>query len=340
MSSHVDVLLIGPYPEPRGGISIHLQRLQARLSAAGLTSDFLDTSEIHKPDLPNLRRDGMLKAWEMIGRARVVHLHVTNAYVRLVLLAMTRLRGKKAVFTFHGMPYNAQETLLVRAAKAVTHEAVWVNSMQRDIFGKGLVVPAFLAPTAEEETLPPDILDWVDRQRAAGRRIIAGNAFRVAVGAFGELYGIDLLLHAFRRPEINSRFSCLFVIASRAKSDDALYERYVAEVAELGMGDHFWLRPDPINFSGLMKLSDALVRPTRTDGDSLSIREALHYGKVAITSDAAPRPPGAAIFKSGDAEELAERIIESFSADPPIPPPQDYSDTLMNLYRRYGAKAA
>jgi hypothetical protein len=340
MTSKVDVLLIGPYPEPRGGISIHLQRLQARLSAAGLTSDFLDTSEVFKPDLPNLRRDGLAKAWAMIARARVVHLHITNAYVRLVLLAMTRLLGKKAVFTFHGMPYSNKETLLVRAAQAFTHEAVWVNSAQRDIFGRGLVVPAFLAPTADEEVLSQDIVDWVARQRAAGRRIIAGNAFRVFNGAFGELYGVDLLIEAFRRPEIKSRFSCLFVIASRAKSDEALYERYVQEVAGLGMGDHFWLRPDPINFSGLMKLSDALVRPTRTDGDSLSIREALHYGKVAITSDAAPRPQGAAIFKSGDADELAQRIIESFSADPPEPPPQDYSDTLMNLYRRYSAKAA
>jgi hypothetical protein len=163
MTGPVDVLLIGPWPEPRGGISIHLQRLRARLDAAGLSSAMLDTSEVFKPNMANLRRDGLAKAWAMIGQARVVHIHVMNAYVRLALLTMTRLRGKKAVFTFHGMPLSMQEGLLVRAAKAVTHEAVWVNTKQRELFGAGPVVPAFLAPTADEETLPEDILAWIHR---------------------------------------------------------------------------------------------------------------------------------------------------------------------------------
>jgi hypothetical protein len=340
MSGDVDVLLIGPWPEPRGGISIHLQRLRARLDSAGLTSAMLDTSEMFKDDLPNLRRDGPRKAWDMIGKARVVHIHVMNAYVRLALLTMTRLRGKKAVFTFHGMPLSMQESMLVRAAKAVTHEAVWVNTAQRDLFGPGPVVPAFLAPTMEEETLPEDIVTWIARQRVDGRSIIAGNAFRVHQSVVGDIYGVDLLIEAFKRPEIRDRFSCLFVIASRAKSEPEMYENYVREVEALGMGDRFWLRPDPINFSGLMKRSDALVRPTRTDGDSLSIREALHYGKAAITSDATPRPEGAAIFANGNAAALAETMLRAFSAEPPAPPLQDYSETLMTLYRRHGAKAA
>jgi glycosyltransferase involved in cell wall biosynthesis len=340
MTGPADILLIGPWPEPRGGISIHLQRLRARLDAAGLSSALLDTSEVYKPDLPNLRRDGLAKAWAMIGQARVVHIHVMNAYVRLVLLAMARARGKKAVFTFHGMPLSTQESLLVRAAKAVTHEAVWVNTAQREIFGHGPVVPAFLAPTPDEETLPDDITAWIGRQRAAGRKIIAGNAFRVHEAPGGDIYGVDLLIEAFRRPEIAQRFACLFVIASTAKSDPAMYARYADAAEALGMGDHFWLRPDPINFSGLMKLSDALVRPTRTDGDSLSIREALHYGKAAITSDATPRPQGAAVFRTGDSADLAQTILAAFAAAPPAPPVQDYSDTLMTLYRRFSAKAA
>jgi glycogen(starch) synthase len=52
------------------------------------------------------------------------------------------------------------------------------------------------------------------------------------------------------------------------------------------------------------------VRATRADGDALSVREALGLGSRVVASDVGHRPPGCLLFRSGDAGDLAERMVE------------------------------
>jgi hypothetical protein len=45
-----------------------------------------------------------------------------------------------------------------------------------------------------------------------------------------------------------------------------------------------------------MEQADLVVRPTNTDGDSLSIREAIFLNKPIISSDVVKRPDGTILF--------------------------------------------
>jgi glycogen synthase len=58
----------------------------------------------------------------------------------------------------------------------------------------------------------------------------------------------------------------------------------------------------------LMSQSDAFFRCTFTDGDAISVREALAAGVPVVASDVGYRPPGTLLFPAGDREAFVSRV--------------------------------
>ncbi len=57
----------------------------------------------------------------------------------------------------------------------------------------------------------------------------------------------------------------------------------------------------------LFEYIDIFLRPTNTDGDSLSIREAIYSGIPTIASDIVERPFGTITFKNRVVSDLFEK---------------------------------
>ena len=55
--------------------------------------------------------------------------------------------------------------------------------------------------------------------------------------------------------------------------------------------------------------SSVLLRPTNTDGDAVSVREALWLGVPVIASDVVERPAGTELFRTRDAESLWQATL-------------------------------
>jgi glycosyltransferase involved in cell wall biosynthesis len=58
----------------------------------------------------------------------------------------------------------------------------------------------------------------------------------------------------------------------------------------------------------VIKRASVFLRPTTSDGDSISLREALHFNVPVVASDAAPRPAGSILFASRDQAEFNSAI--------------------------------
>ena len=84
-----------------------------------------------------------------------------------------------------------------------------------------------------------------------------------------------------------------------------------------------------------------LLRPTRTDGDALSVREALHAGVPVIASDAVPRPPGARTFPVDDIQALCSAVGNTLREGKRHPagtgtlaaPPETFTERMIQIYR-------
>ncbi len=66
--------------------------------------------------------------------------------------------------------------------------------------------------------------------------------------------------------------------------------------------------------------SDLFVRPTLSDGDAISVREAIAMDTPVVASDVVARPEGTLCFKTGDATlDLALKISSLLSGAIPAP---------------------
>ena len=56
--------------------------------------------------------------------------------------------------------------------------------------------------------------------------------------------------------------------------------------------------------------ADLFLRLTSTDGESVSILEALHFGCIVLASDVVPRPAGVFLYKYGNDDDLASVFMK------------------------------
>lgn len=299
---------------PKGGVSVHIARL------AGLLEDefditLLDEAREFKPGVPNIRRMSPLQYLRIVNAAQVVHIHSFAGVLKLTHALTARLLRKRVVLTVHSvMNQGWLAHALLKASASLAHKVVAVNQVIADQIGSdSVVIPAYLPPLDAELQVSDALRRWVARQRQDGRYVVASNAYRLERYAGQDLYGLDLMIEAFKDPRLAERCACVFLLGA-PEYDAELLNRYQAAVATAEMHDHFLIHTEAESFSGLVALSDATVRATNYDGDALSVRESLHFGKVSIASDAAARPEGTELFKSRDAASLRDAVVAAMQS--------------------------
>src|SRR5207248_6524352 len=64
--------------------------------------------------------------------------------------------------------------------------------------------------------------------------------------------------------------------------------------------------------------SDVFVRPTRADGDSVSVREAVALGRTVVATSVGTRPREAILVPPGDPVALAAALLQAAEARPAL----------------------
>ncbi len=287
-----NLLIIGPLPDLHGigGVTVHVQRLLGFLEHQGFPYSFLDYKGI--------RPLALLKAFK---KADVVHIHISNPVFMFALVVLSRLLGKTTLCTFHGNygRYDALKNFLVRISLRLSSVPIVINqysySKCKRFNKRLLLIPAFIPPQ-KEEILPDEIVSLVERIRENNKTIFSTNAYNITIDKEGnEIYGIDFLVHYFE----DSADKALIV------SDPS--GNYQKRYSELESSSVFFIGyPHP--YYELLKRVDFFVRNTSTDGDALSVKEALYLGLPTLCTDVVDRPEGARLFKYCDAESFENAV--------------------------------
>ena len=344
------VALVGPYPPPHGGISVHVAGLYRRLVESGGRCRVLDTGGHREPDAKVATRDGqgggkfaLLSQLGTLARhGWPVHVH-TNGHNRrswLLVLACGRAarRAPARIVTLHsGMlpDYLASGEVgaraLARIALAPYERVVCVSAAVRDAVAeldlppsRLVVAPAALPVGFSPAAVPDAWCDWM----AAHRPLAASALF------FRPEYGFDLLVELVARlAPRHPGFGCVVMGGGDGGREAA------AAVRERGLERHFLFTGDVEHelCLTLMARADVFVRPARADGDAVSVREALALGVPVVASDAAVRPAGVVRFAKGDAGALAE-TVEAVLCLPEMPVTRSREgdgafERLMETYR-------
>lgn len=316
--------IVGALPPPFGGVSVHIARLRSLLEDAGI--DYVVYEQTGRPFpgdasvSPIVRSPlGFLKFLTTV-REPVLHLHFHNRWALGFAMSVLRnRRNTRYILTAHSRDIAAQWYRMGRLERAIAagnlrnaHHIVCVNRALRDFFchevgltdDRVSVIPAFLPPSAEEsreENIPTSLRDFLARHRV----VVGSHAWFGGFTGGEHVYGLEALAALVREIAVTDPAIGVYTVISGTY--DAKHREKVLRM-QRDVAQTWYINEEPFATPSLFKHTDIFVRPTASDGDSMSVRECLYYGAQVLASDVVPRPQGCALYRFGDQGELSQRF--------------------------------
>jgi len=322
MKFSVDI--IGTYPPPIGGTSIHLQRLQRRNRENDIDSIVYDTrpyetgkqisdSDYIKP-IKNYKQ--FLLGYFFNRRADIIHSHSHSWVERMILTLKAKSCGQKVIFTFHSFrdereKFSSLQKIAYRFTVRFADKFIATGMVVKDKMiawgikeSKIALVMPFIAPSrCDGTTLPVNVVDFVNKYDI----ILAANASNNDHYNGDDLYGMDMCIELLHSLSDKCNVGLVYVLTKTTDKD------YLMQLKDRIKGYHlsekFLLYEGSLDFISLLKQTSIFIRPTNTDSWGISMSESLSLGVPCVCSDVCKREDAAILFESRNQNDL-NRIVE------------------------------
>ena len=319
MSLKPKILIIGPCPPPYGGVSVHILRLY-KLLGSDFEFDFIDESPVKKKEFFNIRSLKLTVYLKKMYKCDTLFIHSGKEILRILHLIIGRLLAKKIILVLHGFTSSPPKSIFLIKGfiyKSASIVVVVNNDIRLRLKlpeKKCIIKDAFIPPNLNEEpALPTDLQDVLSRKRREKKVILCSNASSLEIYSNQDLYGLDICIEVCRRLLIKKiQFFFVFIVSS-IRNNEELFTKSTELIKKFGLTNNFLLIHQKLSFIKIMEYSDIIVRATNTDGDSLSVREALYLRKKVIASDVVKRPTGVLLFQNRNINDLEAKLLLLFS---------------------------
>jgi glycosyltransferase involved in cell wall biosynthesis len=319
------VIQLGPYPPPQGGIQTHLVALRQFLLDRQIPCAAINLTRFRRPD-----GDGVYYPESALGVARlllrlpypIVHLHIGgNLTNRLLALSLfcSLLPDRRTVLTFHSGgyptspagrtagPHTARGIVLRRFDRVIAVNAAIAGLLDR--LGLRPDRVRVISPFSVAEPAPSTALTDRLRDFCGVHRPLL-----LTVGLLEPEYDLPLQIETLGR--VRERFpkAGLVILGS-----GSLEQELRAAISTKPYASDILLHgdaPHPLTLR-LISDSDLLLRTTWYDGDSISVREALHLGTPVIATDNGMRPDGVELVPPRDPAALLQAITRRLTDEAP-----------------------
>lgn len=316
--SQGSILLVGPVSYV-GGVSVHIKRL-ASVLLPYYEIDFLDDSPLNISTSKYNIRD--IKALfiniRVLKSHSVIHLHCGNWLLRILLIMLCFVLNKKIIVTLHSFRLFGLKRVFSKLTFKCVNKIICVNDDIENAVnlpGKTVVKEAFLPPVNFDlDELPNEVDEFI--KNSNGRVLLCANAYKLTRWQGKDLYGLDQCVEVAKlAKENNAKLAIIFVIGT-ADATDPLFTKALKDIEKFGLESFIKIYPKSLPFIKLIQSCNIVLRPTLSDGDALTVREALFIGRRVIASDVVQRPEGTVLYKTGDANSLYCAILNNLENTP------------------------
>ena len=325
------ILLIGSLPPPIGGVTIHIDRFfNTYLNNSVFELAILD---IKKKTIftKNKRIKKLINIIMFFLSSKLIHIHISNDYIKLLFALLSKLMIKKVVYTHHNS--IVRNKFIFKLIYKLCDKIILVNDKEIDkVFvdnKKTEVIPAFLPPYKFD-----DLPEKLNIEIKKYDKLISTNCYMYNLISGKHVYGFDLIIDAFYKLAQEKKiYNTLLILLDPSNTTKQFVDKLLEK--KDFYTNKVLLLTEKIDFVSLVKKSDITIRATRTDGDSLSVRESLYFDIPIVCSDVTIRPKGAIIFKNNDSYDLAVKILNQIGRND-ISEYQniDYGKKVIDLYQR------
>ena len=333
MSNNIHI--IGPFPPPYGGVSVHIARLADQLPQYGFVSNIYCQHQKENKIPPNVipakYEHFKWQFWLFENRflpdSNIIHCHDGLRWSPGLLLML--LLKKKVVVTIHDQMvdekwnnlsllskccakilFRSSNTVFIAVSKNVKDKMDAIDTKIKNM----KVIPAYLPPQANTShfSLPQTVSTFIDSHNPT--LSIYGVRFSIDKDGL-DLYGFDLTIQLLKRLKTRYKNIGLVILVPGFDAKSKVFTKINSLIKRWHLEKSVLIYTTPILHAyQLWRATDIYIRPTTTDGDAVAIREALATKTPVVASDAAYRPPEAIIFKSrniNDLTQVTKNVLEN-----------------------------
>lgn len=285
-------LIIGKKPPPIGGVTVHVSRLLHFLTREKVEYEFL-----------SLLKNKKFQFLKLFFAARKIFLHSSNVYIRAGISFFGLLFKKEIILFIHGdlgrfnWFKNQVDYCGIKLAKIPI--VINKNSFEkaRNINKNAVRTTAFLPPTLNEQVKEPELENEfkIDDFLSNHEFNFCTNAYNYALNDSGkEIYGVLPLVELFSKiPEYG------LIISDPSGAYYKILKNKAPKNVLVIYREH--------KFIPILLRCNGFIRNTITDGDSLSVKEGLYFGKKVFCTAIVDRPKGCFLYKN--LNELENKIL-------------------------------
>lgn len=326
----MNILHIGGYPPPIGGVSIHVQRLDALCRYSGFASTVLDIYGIEEKreigdakiiTLPGNKFSKMAYLLKILNdfEADIFHFHLANMdnFIKIAAILLWVTSGRKRVASLHGgfvKSFSGKGRFVLSYLKWILlhfDQIITSNETQKNFLVSNLsldsknitITPAFLPflGTSEEQltqNILPQVKEFCDRY----------STIALATGFCERLYGLHTIV------EVSDYLADLdigIIINIYGGSDNS----YLSKIINLSQTKKNLLLTNSmpeISYIAMLNRANIFIRATSDDGDSVAVREAIWFGHQIVATDSVVRPDNVLLFRYEDVAGLAAQIRHAY----------------------------
>lgn len=322
MDKELKVDIIGTYPPPIGGTSVHLKRLHESCLKNSIQSLVYDThgksknkNFIEQGIIPILNYKHFYVKYLFNKRADIIHSHTHSWKERAMLIFKAKLCKQKVIFTLHSFreeksnmsfvekicsKYSLNKADYYIATSTAVEEKLLLWGVKKERIST--VSPFILPDYNSISELDEKLLNFID----SFDFIICANASNNEHYLGNDIYGMDMCVDL--QEKLVNKYNCGFVFVLTKETDSAYLEQIRKRITDKGIQKSFLIIQKPIDFLALIKKSKVFVRPTCTDSRPLSVDESIALGCPVVASNVCQHPNSCITFEARNQKEFYEKV--------------------------------
>jgi glycosyltransferase involved in cell wall biosynthesis len=302
------IIIIGRTPKPYGGLAIFVQRLASQYEVGGNQVEIID---------PRKKMSVIL----FLIRMPFIHfdkLILNNFSIIMFLMLIFSKKSKLCTLVDHNHSRHINKKGVLSKAllrfSVKRFDKLWLvgEHLKQNYINNLIEMPAdtfvkspyiAVSPTVmkcDYENVPNIIKDLIE----TNEQIFINSSSQDITDLSADIYGIQSSIEAFA--SIGNERAHLII--SHTHHNSIMAKQIEMLCLSLNVVDSVsYVKGDFPLWATFSKIS-AFLRTTKTDGDSVSVKEALDSGAKVIASNVVPRPKGTLTYDVNNTHELAEKM--------------------------------
>ena len=322
--------IIGLFPPPYGGISVHIKRLYEKLKILNIETKVYCMNKVNIEN-HNIKffslKEIVLKAI-FFKRNEIIHFHNSGWKSRALISLIGVLFKKKIILSVHGASLEEEYNSINKLGKViykfllnkisymiVVSPQIKEWCIKNHILEKKIeVIPAYINPIINKEDylkIDKEVWDFIENSKEKNEKIITANG-NIRFFNNEDLYGLDLLIELiYLLKKDGYKVSLLFALLgydNQTQEERNYFEELENRIKKYQLDKKIFLyKVKDTEYYPILDKTDIFIRPTNTDGYGISVTEAIYLKRPAIASDVCQRQKGTIYFKSRDIKDLLEK---------------------------------